>query len=63
MRVSSFVGALVLVSIAIPALAASPMPEVGSAAPPLALPSADGGRRSLADVGGPVVLIFYRGLW
>ncbi len=63
MRVSSFAGVLVFATIAIPALAASPVPEVGSAAPPLALPSADGGRRSLTDIDGPVVLIFYRGLW
>ncbi len=50
-------------TIAVPALAASPMPEVGSAAPPLDLPAADGSHRSLAEIDGPRVLIFYRGLW
>ncbi len=40
-----------------------PVPEVGSAAPPLELKAADGNIRSLAASDGPKVLIFYRGLW
>ncbi len=48
---------------AVPLLAATPMPEVGSVAPSLDLPAADGSRASLAKIDGPRVLIFYRGLW
>jgi len=47
----------------LPASAQSPLPEVGSAAPPLELVAADGSRHSLATIDGPRVLIFYRGLW
>lgn len=43
--------------------AGQPMPEVGAKAPPLKLASADGSSRSLAEIDGPKVLIFYRGLW
>jgi hypothetical protein len=46
-----------------PALAVSPAPAVGSAAPPLELTAADGRRHSLATGDGPKVLVFYRGLW
>ena len=37
--------------------------EVGSKAPPLELSAADGSSRSLAEIDGPRVLIFFRGLW
>ena len=47
----------------IPVFAASPALEVGSAAPPLELTAADGRQRSLAEIEGPTVLIFFRGLW
>lgn len=50
-------------TVAATTLAASPGLEVGSAAPPLDLASADGSNRSLAEIDGPRVLIFYRGLW
>jgi hypothetical protein len=42
--------------------AASPV-QVGQPAPSLELKAADGSSRSLADLDGPAVLIFYRGLW
>jgi hypothetical protein len=48
---------------AVPAFAAAPVPKIGSVAPALDLPAADGSRRSLAAIDGPRVLIFYRGLW
>jgi hypothetical protein len=48
---------------AVPAFASTPMPEVGSAAPSVDLPAADGSRASLAAIDGPRVVIFYRGLW
>ena len=50
-------------TVALPTFAQSPMPAVGSAAPPLELAAADGSHRSLATIDGPRVLIFYRGLW
>ena len=50
-------------TIGLPALAGTPMAEVGSAAPPLELTAPDGSRHSLAAADGPRVLIFYRGLW
>ena len=37
--------------------------EVGQPAPSLELKAVDGSSRSLADLDGPAVLIFYRGLW
>jgi peroxiredoxin len=39
--------------------------EVGTSAPPFALPAQDGHTVSLADTlaRGPVVLVFYRGYW
>ena len=42
---------------------AAPVIEVGSKAPELDLTAADGERRSLTEVDGPTVLVFYRGLW
>jgi hypothetical protein len=43
--------------------AEAPVVEVGSAAPELKLPAADGSSRSLAAADGKTVLVFYRGLW
>jgi hypothetical protein len=43
--------------------AEAPVVEVGSAAPELKLPAADGTSRSLAASEGTTVLVFYRGLW
>lgn len=43
--------------------AGQPTLEVGSKAPPLKLAAADGSSRSLAEIDGPKVLVFYRGLW
>lgn len=67
MNTSWSIGRLVLTATAMVALgaaAAAPSLQVGSAAPPLDLPAADGGaRRSLQEIEGPAVLIFYRGLW
>jgi hypothetical protein len=40
-----------------------PVPEVGSAAPRLKLPAADGTSRSLEAADETMVLVFYRGLW
>lgn len=50
-------GIIGLLATAIPAL------EIGSAAPDLRLPGSDGINRSLADADGPIVVIFFRGLW
>lgn len=50
-------------ALAISAPAASQTLEVGAGAPPLELAAADGTSRSLAAANGPIVLIFYRGLW
>lgn len=51
------------VSAAFPAAEGSPTPEVGKPAPPVQLAAADGSSRSLSAINGPIVLIFYRGLW
>jgi len=66
MNMKSLTGFVLLAAAAIPAIpaiAAQPVPKVGSAAPALNLPAADGGHRSLAAANGPTVVIFYRGLW
>lgn len=54
---------LAIAAVALSGTAISADLEVGSPAPPLRLPSADGGSRALADIDGPRVLVFYRGLW
>lgn len=66
MRISLIVRPLlffVAATVALPAATESPMLEVGSAAPSLQLPAANGSRYSLAENDGAKVLIFYRGLW
>jgi len=45
------------------ASAETPVLQVGTKAPPLELSAADGSSRSLAEIDGPKVLIFFRGLW
>ncbi len=58
-----------LLAAAAPLLAQSPAADlnrvqVGSAPPPFELPSASGGKLSLASLRGKnVVLVFYRGYW
>ena len=61
--VARFVLVGLAATLSLPASAESPLPAVGSAAPPLELAAADGSHRSLATIDGPRVLIFYRGLW
>lgn len=61
-----FTAALTLLPamLALPLIAADgPAVGVGSAAPVLELSATEGETRSLANAGGPTVLIFYRGLW
>ena len=43
----------------------APIPEVGDEAPAFSLPSAQGGqlRLSMRTARGPVVVVFYRGVW
>jgi hypothetical protein len=43
--------------------AAPETPELGDKAPAIDLPDAAGGRFSLAEHEGPVVVMFYRGFW
>ena len=61
--IAKFVLFVSAATVALTASAGSPLPEVGSAAPPLELVATDGSRHSLATIDGPRVLIFYRGLW
>ena len=43
--------------------AAPNAPHLGDAAPPIDLPDSAGGRFSLAEHEGPVMVMFYRGFW
>ena len=63
MRLKATLTACLTVSSLIAIAAGPPGVEVGSAAPELKLPAADGTSRSLAAADGTTVLIFYRGLW
>ena len=51
-----------LVALTSPATAGGPL-AVGQPAPDIELHGADGQTHTLADLDGPAVLIFYRGLW
>jgi hypothetical protein len=57
---------MTLVSLALAgATVAAELPESGAAVPDFTLPTLDGGSRTLSErsAEGPVVLVFFRGVW
>jgi hypothetical protein len=58
---SWLVGSIVLAAAATTAVGAELV--VGDSLPEASLVASDGARRSTTAIGGPAVLIFYRGLW
>jgi len=64
-RILGLLGLTLAAAVAAPpsAAAGEPVLAVGKPAPPLSLTAADGTTRTLAGLGRPVVVVFFRGLW